>query len=102
MPYALEFEVPGDEALYERVKKAIGDDHPAGLLVHMVVKTADGLRHIEVWNSIDEHERFHRDRVEPAVHTVLQSIGVSEMPPSHDHDVLDLIDLQFTTPGSTS
>ena len=49
MPYALEFEVPGDEALYGRVNDVIGDQQPAGLLVHMVVKTAHGLRHIEVW-----------------------------------------------------
>ncbi len=28
MPYALEFEVPGDEALYGRVKDAIGDEPP--------------------------------------------------------------------------
>ena len=48
-----------------------------------------------MWNTVDEHERFHRDRVEPAVRTVLQSIGFTEMPPPHDHDVLDLIDLQF-------
>ena len=96
MPYALEFEVPGNEAMYERVKAMIGDEHPAGLVVHMVVKTSSGLRHIEVWDSVDEHERFHRDRVEPAVHTVLQSIGVTDVP-THEHDVLDLIDLQVAS-----
>ena len=42
MPYALEFQVPGDEALNGRVKEAICDEHPAGLLVHTVVKTAEG------------------------------------------------------------
>jgi hypothetical protein len=102
MTYALEFEVPGDEALYGQVKHAIGDDHPAGLLVHMVVKTDTGVRHIEVWNSVDEHESFRRDRVEPAVHAVLQSIGFTEMLPPHVHDELDLIDLQLTPRGSTS
>ena len=66
---------------------------PAGLLVHMVVKSSGGLRHIEVWNTVDEQQRFYRDRVEPAVHSVLQSIGLTEMPPPHDHDVLDLVDL---------
>ena len=96
MAYAVEFEVPGDEHLYERVKDAIGAERPDGLLVHMVVKTAGGLRHIEVWNTVDEHERFHRDRVEPAVHAVLQSIGVTDTPPPHDHDELTLIDLQVT------
>ena len=99
MPYALEFEVPGDEALYRRVSEVIGDERPAGLLVHLVVRTAGGLRHVEVWNSSDEHETFHRDRVDPAVRTVLQSIGITEMP-AHDHDVLELIDLQLTPSDS--
>jgi hypothetical protein len=98
----MEFEVPGDEALYRRVCDVIGDGHPAGLLVHIVVKTAAGLRHIEVWNSVDEHEQFHRDRVEPAVQAVLQSIGLTETPPPHDHEILDLIDLQLTARDSTS
>ncbi len=44
----------------------------------------------------EELERFHRDHVEPAVRTVLRSIGVSEMSP-HEHDVLDLIDLQVAS-----
>ncbi len=97
MPYALEFEVPGNEALYQRVKSEIGDEHPAGLLVHLVVKTSSGLRHIEVWESIEEHERFHRDRVEPAVHAVLRSIGMTDTPPPHAHDALDLVDLQVAS-----
>ena len=62
----------------------------------MVVKTVGGLRHIEVWNTLDEHQRFHRDRVEPAVHAALQSIGFTGTPPPHDHNELDLIDLQVT------
>lgn len=96
MPYALEFEVPGDENLYERVKAEIGCEPVPGLLVHLVVKTEVGLRHIEVWNSPDEHDRFHRERVEPAVETVLRSIGFTDPPPPHDHDELHLIDLQLS------
>ncbi len=49
-----------------------------------------------MWDSVDEHERFHRDCVEPAVRSVLRSIGLTDTPPSHDHDELDLIDLQIT------
>ena len=95
MTYALEFEVPGDDTLYRRVKEAIGVEPPAGLLVHMVARTAEGLRHIEVWDTADEHDRFHRERVEPAVHMVLRSMGFTELPPPpHDHVELDLIDLQ--------
>ena len=63
----------------------------------MVVKTSSGLRHIEVWDSVEEHARFHRDRVEPAVHAVLRSIGLTDMPPPHEHDALDLIDLQVAS-----
>lgn len=95
MAYAVEFEVPGDAELYGRVKAAIGDEHPHGLIVHLVVKTPAGLRHIEVWDTLEQHDRFHADRVEPAVHGVLQSIGFSEMPPEHDLDELDLIDIEL-------
>ena len=79
------------------MKSEIGDQRPPGLLVHMVVKTSSGLRHIEVWDSIDQHEQFHRDCIEPAVHAVLQSIGLTDMPPPHKHDTLDLIDLQVAS-----
>jgi len=49
-----------------------------------------------VWDTVDEHDRFHRDRVEPAVRTVLRSMGFTELPPPpHDHDELDLLDLQL-------
>jgi hypothetical protein len=96
MAYALEFEVPGDEHLYEQVKLAIGAEPVPGLLVHLVVKTTGGLRHIEVWTSPEEHDRFHRERVEPAVQMVLRSIGLTDPPPLHDHDELDLIDLRLS------
>ena len=94
MAYVLEFEVTGDVALYERVKAAIGPEPPSGLLVHLVVKGALGLRHIEVWDSAGDHDRFHRDCVEPAVEAVLRSVGFTGPPPPHDHDELDLVDLQ--------
>jgi hypothetical protein len=95
MAYVLEFEVPGDIALYERVKAAIGPEPPAGLLVHLVVKGTHGLRHIEVWDRAGDHDRFHRECVEPAVEAVLRSFGFTGPPPAHHHDELDLIDLQI-------
>lgn len=93
MVYGVEYEVPGDAELYGQVKTAIGDDHPDGLLVHLVVKTAAGLRHTEVWTSIEQQGRFHRERVEPAVHAVLTSLGFTEAPPEPATAELVLVDV---------
>jgi hypothetical protein len=34
MSYALLYDVPADEQMYQRVKAAIGDEQPTGLVVH--------------------------------------------------------------------
>lgn len=67
MPYAFFYDVPSDERMYERVKTEIGEDQPEGLLLHLVVKSESGLRHINVWESREQWERFADERVMPAV-----------------------------------
>ena len=52
-----------------------------------------GLRHTEVWTSVEQQERFHGEHVEPAVHGVLRSIGFTEMPPDPATTELVLIDV---------
>jgi hypothetical protein len=92
MPYTFFYDVPADAAMYERVKQAIGDESPKGLVVHLVVQAETGLRHIDVWDSEQDWQRFHDERVEPAVHSVLAAVGFTEMPPDPPFQVLELVD----------
>ena len=94
MPYACSYEVPADEQTYQRVKTEIGDDAPAGLVLHLVVRSDRGLRHIGVWESQADWERFRRERVEPAVGKVLRAAGVTQPPPrpvEHELQVVDVM-----------
>jgi hypothetical protein len=95
MSYVVEYEVPANARTYQQVKAAIGEVHPDGLLVHLVVTSAGGLRHTEVWESAGQYERFRDERVTPAVEGVLRSVGITDMPPGPQVDQLELIDLQL-------
>jgi hypothetical protein len=93
MSYALLYDVPADEQMYRQVRAAIGDEQPEGLVAHLVLQTDDGLRHIGVWESQEDWQRFHDARVEPAVHTVLAAAGFTEMPSDPPVEELKLIDV---------
>jgi hypothetical protein len=93
MTYALEYEVPGDAAIYGRVKSEIGTDQPEGIVVHLVVKTERGLRHIEVWDSRQAWETFRDGRVRPAVDKVLTAIGFEQLPPPPAEEPIDVVDV---------
>jgi hypothetical protein len=93
MPYACSYEVPADEQLYQRVLHEIGNPKDPRMLVHLVVKSAGGLRHIEVWQCQADWERFRDERVRPAVGRVLQAAGMSHMPPPPDEEELQVVDV---------
>src|SRR2546423_15072193 len=93
MPYAFSYDVPGDEAMYAKVKELIGHEPPKGLVVHLAIETDRGLRHIGVWDSQEDWQRFHDERSQPAVRQVLTRAGFGEMPPDPPLDVLKLVDL---------
>lgn len=93
MSYALFYDVPADEAMYRQVQEQIGDELPKGLVVHLVVQTEGALRHIGVWDSEEDWQRLHDERVEPAVHTVLTAVGFTEMPPEPPVQELKLVDV---------
>jgi hypothetical protein len=91
--HAYYHDVPADEQFYRRVKAEIGDDKPKGLIVHLVVAQASGLRHIEVWESERDCERFHLQRAEPALERVFAAAGITPRPPEpprHDMHVVDV------------
>jgi len=93
MSFACSYEVPADEQLYRRVKSEIGEEQPSGLIVHLVVKSEGGLRHIGVWESEDHWARFRDGRVRPAVGRVLAAAGIPDAPPPPDEQVLDVVDV---------
>ncbi len=93
MPYACSYEVPADERMYQRVAAEIGTGTPDGLLVHLVVKSDRGLRHIGVWETQGDWERFRDQRVRPAVSRVLQTAGVTQPPPPPEEQELHVVDV---------
>jgi hypothetical protein len=93
MAYALLYDVPADEPMYRKVREFIGDEQPKGLVAHVVIRGDHGLRHIGVWNSQADWQRFNDERVRPAVHAVLTAAGFAKMPPDPPIQELDLIDV---------
>jgi hypothetical protein len=92
MAYACQYDVPADERFYRRVIAEIGTEQPVGLVAHLVVKCDGGLRHIEVWRSQEEWERFRAERLDPALERVFAAAGVSHRPPRPHEQELDLVD----------
>ena len=92
MPYACAYVVPADEEMYRRVKSAIGDTTPDGLVVQLVLKKGRGLRHIQVWESKEQWEQFRDDMVRPAVNRVLAAVGIPE-PPRPVEETLEVVDV---------
>jgi hypothetical protein len=93
MTHACSYEVPASEQMYREVKRAIGDELPEGLVVHLVLQAEHGLRHIEVWDSKKAFDRFQLERVEPALHQVLTAAGFSQMPPGPAVEELAFVDV---------
>jgi hypothetical protein len=93
MMYAFSYDVPGDEGIYQRVKAALGDEPAKGLIVQMVVKRAEGMRHLGVWESRELFDRFQAERVAPAVAGVLAAIGLTEPPGRPEVEELALVDV---------
>jgi hypothetical protein len=92
MSYACLYDVPADESFYRRVRAEIGDEPPDGLIAHLVVKRDGGLRHIEVWESQEQWERFRHDRAEPALEKVFAAAGFAERPPRPAEEEIEVID----------
>ncbi len=97
--YAFSYEVPGNRMFYGRIKDALGPP-PDGLLMHLVIETAGGLNHINVWSSRQEWEAYRDETVRPAVTAVLAQAGIPE-PPAPKESPLEVVDL-FAQSGSIS
>ena len=94
MAFGCAYDVPANEETYVKVKAQIGEDVPEGLVLQVVSKAeTGGLRHLMVWESREQWERFQAERVGPAVGKVLAGMGITEAPERPLITELDLIDV---------
>lgn len=94
MPFGCFYDVPGNEEIYAKVSAEIGEEAPAGLILQVVSKLeSGGLRHLVVWESKEQWERFQAERVGPAVGKVLGGMGITQVPPPPSITELDLVDI---------
>jgi len=63
----------------EAVSDSMGvrDDPPAGLIVHVLTDTSDGVHVVDVWESQAQFQQFTEVRLMPAMQRVLTERGVS-------------------------
>ncbi len=53
------YDIPGGTLeQYDEVSKHMGDETPEGAHLHIAVKTDDGFRVIEVWDSAEDDDRY--------------------------------------------
>jgi hypothetical protein len=91
LPFAY-VQVPADSTweTYLRVMAEVGDEHPAGLIVHVAEPHGDGgVRIVDVWDSQADYERFRDERLVPAVRRVVGEEAFAQAPPVR-LDVLDV------------
>ena len=69
--YAFEQPVPITAEIYAKIRERLGSEPMEGLVVHLVVRAADGsIRYVDVWTSKEACDRAIRERIHPAVHAV--------------------------------
>ena len=95
MSYAFTRDVPGNIAIYEQIKGALGDTEPPGLIARIVTVIPGGLRHLQIWESEQAWQGYQRQHVEPAVDAVLTQLGITPQPQDVRFTELELVDVAF-------
>jgi hypothetical protein len=94
MPYAFVHDVPGDAATYAEIRELVLTKVPPGLISHVVLEHDGGLRHVDVWATREDWERFSREEVGPAVAAVLERHGIpreAAVPVTNEPNLVDII-----------
>lgn len=77
MVYAFQMDVPINVEVYAKIREALGNDPPSGLISHVVLEREGGrLRYIEVWESEEDWERFSDERLHPVVDRIFHEVGM--------------------------
>ena len=67
MVYAFTQDVPIGQDLYQRIIDELGPEPIDGSLLHLCVRTPDGLRYIDIWESEQHCAAAFDERIHPAV-----------------------------------
>jgi hypothetical protein len=100
MTYAFIRDVPFNEEQYGRIRTRIGDETPAGLVAHLVLRQEHGLQYVDVWESETDWERFLADRVMPAVRAATEAKEVPPPSASFPSRLVDVIDAMVGSPAA--
>lgn len=74
----------------------IEHDPPAGMIIHTASELpTGGVRVIDVWESREALETFQRDRLMPALQTVMQRFGVDPGAMIPEQTFLDAFDVRM-------
>ena len=65
--YALVQDIAASWQEYERIALALGGTIPEGLILQVAGPTDEGFRVIGIWESKEAWQRFHADRLAPAI-----------------------------------
>jgi hypothetical protein len=69
-----------NEEMYDAVQEKLGDEMPAGMIIHTSGRNEDGtFQIVDVWESRDAHQRFAGDRLMNAINAVMQEMGMGQM-----------------------
>jgi hypothetical protein len=75
--YAQIHDTPATPEMYRRVLELLGDESPAGLVVHVALARPEGgVRFVDVWESQEAYAAFHAARLDPAVSQMLTEHGI--------------------------
>jgi predicted ester cyclase len=94
MSYVIEQRSPSmvSEKMYKMIMEELGQAPPAGLLCHIVVRSEEGLRHINAWQNQKDFEEFREERLLPALTKVMEKSGIKQVPQMDPPILLDVID----------
>ena len=94
MTYAFTQDVPIDAAFHERIMDGLGDEAPAGLILHLATERPEGgLRYLDVWETEADCDRFVNDRLHPVLAGLLVGVFGDNPPPEPERQVLGVVHL---------
>jgi hypothetical protein len=88
MVYAFTQDVPIGPDLYRRIIEELGPEPLQGCLLHLCVRTPEGMRYIDVWESEELCAKAFDQRVHPAVDRAFGGARPPGEPTKHHLEVV--------------